>query len=137
MVNWDNFISIQNITTSMRATQPLTPALGARPAVQPQSCREMRVKLRNHQNINTTNPTRKETRFPFHYHVTFRVCPTAKSSHRAKIVSRGIVTSTVDNIDEMFVNAEQSAHQRRREQELDDELDYEIDQHIQLEDELR
>jgi hypothetical protein len=42
-----------------------------------------------------------------------------------------------DHIDEMFVNAEQSAHQRRREQELDDELDYEIDQHIQLEDELR
>ena len=92
MVNWDNFISIQNITTSMRATQPLTHALGARPAVQPQSCREMRVKLRNHQNINTTNPTRKETRFPFHYHVTFRVCPTAKSSHRAKIVSRGVPT---------------------------------------------
>ena len=24
-----------------------------------------------------------------HYHVTFRVCPTAKSSHRAKIVLRG------------------------------------------------
>jgi hypothetical protein len=59
--------------------------------VQPQSCREMRVKMRNHQNINTTNPTRKEIRFPFHYHVTFRVCPTAKSSHRAKIVSRGYV----------------------------------------------
>ena len=54
-----------------------------------QAHREMRVKLRNHQNINATNPTRKETRFPFHYHVTFRVCPTAKSSHRAKIVSRG------------------------------------------------
>ena len=46
-------------------------------------------KLLNHQNINTTNPTRKEIRFPFHYHVTFRVCPTAKSSHRAKIVLRG------------------------------------------------
>ena len=47
--------------------------------------------------------------------------------------------STVDgeHIDEMFVNAEQSAYQRRQEQELDDELEYEIDQHIQLEDELR
>jgi hypothetical protein len=69
----------------IRATQPLTHALGARPAVQPQSCREIRVKLRNHQNINTTNPTRKETRFPFHHYVTFRVCPTVKSSHRAKL----------------------------------------------------
>jgi hypothetical protein len=46
-------------------------------------------KLLNHQNINTTNPTRRETRLPFHYHVTFWVCPTAKSSHRAKIVLRG------------------------------------------------
>ena len=47
--------------------------------------------------------------------------------------------STVDgeHIDEMFVNAEQSAYQRRQEQELDDELEYEIDQHIQPEDELR
>jgi hypothetical protein len=71
-----------------RATQPLTHALGAHPAVEPQSCREMRVKFENHQNLNATNPTRKETRFPFHYHVTFRVCPTVKSSHRAKIVSR-------------------------------------------------
>ena len=98
MVNCDNVISIQNITTSMRATQPLTHALGARPAVQPQSCREMRVKLRNHQNINTTNPTRKETRFPFHYHVTFRVCPTAKSSHRAEIVSRGYASTCTSSI---------------------------------------
>jgi hypothetical protein len=58
---------------------------------------EMRVKLRNHQNINTTNPTRKETRFPFHYHVTSRVCPTAKSSHRAKIVSRGMLGRIIEN----------------------------------------
>jgi hypothetical protein len=77
------------ITTSMWATQLLTHARGARPTVEPQSCREMWVKLRNHQNINATNPARKETRFPFHYHVTFRVCRTVKSSHRAKIVSRG------------------------------------------------
>jgi hypothetical protein len=49
-------------------------ALGARPAVEPQSCREMRVKLRNRQNICATNPPRKESRFPFHYHVIFQVC---------------------------------------------------------------
>jgi hypothetical protein len=90
MVNWDNFVSIQNITTSMRATQSLTHALGARPAVEPQSCREMRVKLRNHQNVDAINPIRKEARFPFHYHVTFQDCRTVKSSHRAKIVSRGL-----------------------------------------------
>jgi hypothetical protein len=34
---------IQNITTSMRATQSLTHALGARPAMEPQSCRKMLV----------------------------------------------------------------------------------------------
>ena len=55
------------------ATQSLTHALRARPAVEPQSCREMRVKLINHQNIDATNQTRKETHFPFHEHVTFWV----------------------------------------------------------------
>jgi hypothetical protein len=50
-------------------------------------------KIENRQNINATNPTRKETRFPFHYHVSFRVCPTVKSSHRAKIGSRGMYGS--------------------------------------------
>jgi hypothetical protein len=56
------------------ATQSLTHALRARPVVEPQSCRGMQVNLRNRQNIDATDPTRKETRFPFHYHVTFRVC---------------------------------------------------------------
>jgi hypothetical protein len=66
--------------------------------VEPQSCRGMRVKLRNHQNINANNPTRKETRFPFHYHVTFRVCRTVKSSHRAKIVLRGMQCVRVGDV---------------------------------------
>jgi hypothetical protein len=39
-------------------TRSLTHALRARPAVEPQSCREMRVKLINHQNIDATDPTR-------------------------------------------------------------------------------
>jgi hypothetical protein len=127
MVNWDNFVSIQNITTSMWATQPLTHALVARPAVQPQSCREMRVKLRNRQNINTTNPTMKETRFSFHYHVTFRVCPTvvpcskAVSSHegwarkrRMQCCCRKITAHMPENGQKCSKNARETLEKRPR-----------------------